>query len=82
MDNDINTFLDDFSKANNVTAIWQLIDNPYRRVKELTVVLQGNIKRVKAIYLYPIEGYIDFPSLKEKLENLLCELGREEANNG
>lgn len=78
---DINSFLDDFSKANNVTALWQLVDNPYRRVKELTIVLQGNIKRVKATYLYPIEGYIDFPLLKEKLENLLCELRREEEDN-
>ena len=79
---DINTFLDDFSKAHHGTALWQLVDNPYRRVKELTVVLQGNIKRVKAIYLYPIEGCIDYPLFKERLENLLCELRREEGNNG
>lgn len=82
MNTDVNTYLEEFSKANNVTALWQVQNNPYNRVNELTVVLKGNLKRVKAIYLYPTEGCIDYPLFKERLENLLCELRREEGNNG
>lgn len=79
---DINAYLEEFSKANNVKALWSISDDPIRAAKALEVVLQGNIKRVRGIYLYPREGAIDFTLLKERLEVLLCELGREEGNNG
>ena len=78
---DINTFLDNFSKANNIQVLWSISNYPDKGANGLTVVLQGDIKRVRTIYLYPKEGYIDFTLLKDRLDVQLCELGREEANN-
>ena len=79
---DINTILEEFAKANNVKVLWSIESDPMLASNKLIVVFQGEIKRVKAIYLYPKYGDIDYPLLKDRLENLLCELGREEANNG
>lgn len=79
---DINTFLEEFSKANNVKVLWEIQSDSLSISNRLIVVLQGEIKRVRTIYLYPKCGAIDFALLKERLYLQLCELGREEANNG
>jgi hypothetical protein len=79
---DINKLFDIFSTVNNVEVKWMIESYPYKGSNGLAVELIRGDKSVKSIYLYPLEGCIDLVLLKERLDVQLCELEREEANNG
>lgn len=79
---DLYAFFTNFELRNNVNAIWFISSLPEKASNAITVGLSRGAVKVKATYLYPMEGVIDMVHLSDRLKVLLNELEREEANNG